>query len=377
MAVRGLIVLAILAALMGAPSITFGATNNLTSSHVSPSSGTVDTIFTLTVDYEGKFAATGVTATVGERVLTMTRVSGTTEEGTYKASGTLPAGTWLPLFVATVESGTPPMLTGTAVTILGPVAPPTPVPTVGSGGGGPRPSTEQGGGVDPGDVDLPGAGSTPVAAPADGGDADDPAPGSVTATPGPGKSPDGAPGGAPGGGPGGGDDDGAPADGSGGGARPPGSSPGGGDGGDDGPGAAPADPPADPGPEGAGAIVPTAGESERDDEEAGRLAEDRLLGTVLVIGLSGVAAVAILGTALLVLGRRRPEEDDEAAKRASAAASTAAVLHQRTLRRAKVRLGDDPIVAAMGIEDEPSPRAPGAGQVIGDPEERPPPSGRP
>jgi hypothetical protein len=369
MAVRGLVVLAILAALMGAPSITFGATNNLTSAHVSPASGSVDTIFTLTVDYDGKFAATGVTATVGGRVLTMTRFSGSAYEGTWAASGTLPAGTWLPLFVATVESGTPPTLTGTAVTIYGALPPATPVPTGGGGGGGgSQPDGEQGGDLDPGEVVAPGPGTTPVAVPADGGDADEPAPGSVTATPAPGESPWGAPGESPGGAPGGasdggpgaGSDDGAPAGGSGSGTLP-GSSPGGSTGDDNEPGAAPADPSADPGPEGAGAIVPAAGESERDDEEAGRLAEDRLLGTVLVIGLSGVAAVAILGTALLVLGRRRSGGDDEAATRESAAASTEAVLHQRTLRRAKVRLDDDPIVAAMGIEDEPPRPPPAAG----------------
>ncbi len=43
-----------------------------------------------------RFPATDVTATVGGELLTMTRVAGTPESGTWSTSGTLPAGTWAP-----------------------------------------------------------------------------------------------------------------------------------------------------------------------------------------------------------------------------------------------------------------------------------------
>jgi hypothetical protein len=79
-----------------------------------------------------------------------------------------------------------------------------------------------------------------------------------------------------------------------------------------------------------------------------------MLGLVLIVGLSGVATVAIIGTALLVVGRRRSEEPEaEGAFDATPkAADTEALLQRRIVRRAKVRLADDPIVAAMGVDEQ-------------------------
>ena len=73
---------------------------------------------------------------------------------------------------------------------------------------------------------------------------------------------------------------------------------------------------------------------------------------LLMVGLSGIAAVAIIGAALLVIRRRRSEEPEApgAADR-SAKADTEALLQRRIVRRAKIRLADDPIVAAMGVDD--------------------------
>jgi hypothetical protein len=88
-------------------------------------------------------------------------------------------------------------------------------------------------------------------------------------------------------------------------------------------------------------------------EETHTGSRDRLLGLVLIIGLSGVAAVAIVGTALLV-ARRRSSEPEAAGTPdgPSAPADTESLLQRRIVRRAKIRLADDPIVAAMGVDDQ-------------------------
>ena len=87
-----------------------------------------------------------------------------------------------------------------------------------------------------------------------------------------------------------------------------------------------------------------------DDEPAVDVVEDWPLTMVLLVGLSGMAVLAVIGTALLILGRRRPAE--ERVPIAAPERRTDALLERRTLRRARVRLGDDPIVAAMGVDDQ-------------------------
>ncbi len=80
-----------------------------------------------------------------------------------------------------------------------------------------------------------------------------------------------------------------------------------------------------------------------------------LLGMVLVIGLIGVAAVALVGTLLLVAGRRRHDPEEPAAQAADAAPDATAtddLLARRTLQRAHVRLADDPILSALGVEEQ-------------------------
>jgi hypothetical protein len=95
-------------------------------------------------------------------------------------------------------------------------------------------------------------------------------------------------------------------------------------------------------------------------EPAGTAA-DALLGIVLLIGLSGVAAVTVMGTALALAGRRRSDAQEPAAAAADDAA-TAAILARRTVRQGKVRLTDDPIVAAMGLDDKVGVRRRARGQ---------------
>jgi len=113
-------------------------------------------------------------------------------------------------------------------------------------------------------------------------------------------------------------------------------------------------------------------------------ATDGLLSMVLLVGLSGVAAVALIGVAVMLAGRRR-DHDDEAAKPAAASfASRAtksspdampdAVMERRMLRQSRFRMTDDPIVAALGIGNDDDDRRRArrkAGQVSRGPGERP------
>ena len=359
---RGLLVLAIIAALLGAPSIASGAGNALTSPSVSPGSGTVDTIFTLTVSYDGQFRATGVTVAVGGQVLPMTRVGGSAKSGTWAASGTLPIGTWAPVFTATAERGGVATVTGSLVSIGGAVSPPTPDPTV---TGSPKSPHETNEGGTPIDSDDPGdgGGDTPIAAPADNDAPDDSAedsPVAEPATPAPDDEPE---------------DTSAPDEPSAAGtSATPGS--------DDGMAPASAAPAVDDEDKpAAGPAAPSSGSSVPDQERgAGSdgpsasgpelLAEDDdVLGMVVLLGLAGVAGMAILGTGWLMAWRRRGGSADEAGARAAA---TEAVLERRTLRQARVRLEEDPIVAALGIDDQPTRRARrSARQVSRGPGERP------
>jgi hypothetical protein len=103
-----------------------------------------------------------------------------------------------------------------------------------------------------------------------------------------------------------------------------------------------------------------------------------VLDAVLLVGLSGVATVAIIGTALLLLGWRRRSERDEAPIAVPQVSDTEAILERRTLRQAKMRLPDDPITAAMGVDEQVAARRQRrrAGQVSAGPGERPTRPGR-
>ena len=102
--------------------------------------------------------------------------------------------------------------------------------------------------------------------------------------------------------------------------------------------------------------------------------DDGLLTVVLLVGLSGVAAVAFIGAALLILGRRRRAEE-EVPVGVPQRTDTEALLERRTVRRAKVRLSDDPIVTAMGVDDQVAARRERrrASQIASGPGERPTP----
>ena len=333
MRMRGLIVLATIAALLGAPSMASGAGNSLASPSATPGTGSVETVFTLRVSYEGQFSAAAVTVSIAGLQLPLTRVSGTPLLGTWSVGTLLPPGTWTPTFTATALRGNTASIAGTPVFVAGLAsAPPTPAATV-STSSPPGSADEVNGGqpYDPGDP-------APDPAPADEVDA--------SASP---------------------SADGAPASPN---ASSPSAGPGAGGGGTDGPSTTTGSPAPDGGDEGEAPAAPAASDPESDPSSAPRIvpaadrtgqgeethagSRDGLLGLVLVIGLSGVAAVAIIGTALLVVGRRRSEEPEPASASDGTpeAADTEALLQRRIVRRAKVRLADDPIVTAMGVDDQ-------------------------
>jgi hypothetical protein len=79
----------------------------------------------------------------------------------------------------------------------------------------------------------------------------------------------------------------------------------------------------------------------------GAASGDEFLIGVLLFGLAGVAAVALIGTGLLLARRDRGKDP-----RPTAMAQAAEALERRTVRRSKVRVGNDPIVAALGVDDE-------------------------
>ena len=95
------------------------------------------------------------------------------------------------------------------------------------------------------------------------------------------------------------------------------------------------DPPASPG----------AGKQDADD---GPLSGEGPLVLVVLAGLMAMASVALVGSATLVAGRRRRAETGGGTEGAPASDMTS-VLERRTVRRAKLRLDDDPIVAALGV----------------------------
>ena len=109
------------------------AANELRNGSVTPPLGTTQTSFAFSVDYvttSAQQAASSVTAIVGPASIGLALTAGTTTDGTWTGSSTLPAGTWQVTFVAEIQ-GSDPTLIGPTVIVIGPAptATPTPVPT--------------------------------------------------------------------------------------------------------------------------------------------------------------------------------------------------------------------------------------------------------
>lgn len=314
---RLLLVLAIGAALVGAPSHASAASNTLLGAEVTPTSGTTATSFVFTVRYEGRFAATRVEATAGPTAVALVRISGTALDGAWRGSSHVPAGTWPVTFAAVALQGSAPSLAGPTLTVV-PDAPAATAPSTSSplpgAGGSTIDSTTSGAGGTASSPSL--APAAPIASPSP------PAAQLPVATAAPSTTRALAPGqpvttvpGAP----------------------TPMSAPGG-------PGAS--------GNGGAGpaARVASAGASGAPISDVPGGATQIGSGA-LFLGLAGMALVAISGGGLLLIaGRRRRSATPDGADLDDATATTAAAaVERRALRRARMRLDEDPIVAAMGL----------------------------
>jgi hypothetical protein len=87
---------------------------------------------------------------------------------------------------------------------------------------------------------------------------------------------------------------------------------------------------------------PTAGDTDELAHEGDPIEKGTSI--IVLVGLLGVGAVGLFGTAMMVVRRRRAGDDPE-----PIAATAAAALQRRSVRRARQRMGEDPIMAAMGI----------------------------
>jgi hypothetical protein len=315
------VVLAMLAALVVAPSSAFAAQpNQLRAASVSPGSGTVATVFTMSVQYVSPAGnpASSVTASVAGISLPLVRVSGSATDGTWRTFTLLPAGGWTVTFRANVSSG--PQPTASASVVVCCVATSGPSTTS-------QPSdsvAEPGAGTGSDGSSQPAPASTATPKPSA-----QPAPASRSAAPR--ATTDVAPSAA------------AVRDGGAGGAHPrPGTRRSG--------SAAPSSE-----PEGATTSRATTAAT-GDHETVPPNGNPDLLWLVLMIGLAGVAAVALLGTGwLLVAGRQeRTGEMPEAVPAESDVALRAIpTVEQRAVRRARLRQADDPILAGLGLDELP------------------------
>ncbi len=324
---RATLVLLLLAALSGAPSRASAGSNALVDPTVTPGSGSTLTIFTFSVRYDGTFPATTVTAAVAGLDLAMALADGSMDAGTWVASSTLPAGAWATTFIAYAEQGNVATVTGPALTVA-PADAVTPAPATPGTPGPSHPQRNIETSREPASETVPAG--TPVAVPAQPAPSTDVEP-SVVA---PSSAPDAS----------------VPA----GPALPV---------------TAETDPPsvgglsvsagsvASIGPSAAAARSGTAsgqatGMTRPTANETGEAARagdpiDEGTSIIVLIGVLGVGAVALIGTATLVARRRRTADDEE-----PVAATAAAALQRRSVRRARQRMSEDPIMAAMGIGAE-------------------------
>lgn len=356
---RGPWCLAILAALLGAPSVALAAApNTLAAPAVAPPAGSTATTFGFSVSYHssGGNPAGSVSASVAGRTLSMSLAAGTPVSGTWTAASVLPAGAWRVTFRAFPSRGPQPTLEGPTVSVF-PVASTTPAPTPSAPPGSQDASANAD--ADPASVTSPAPTGEPlpVASPAPSSQAlAEQVPGS-TAGEGSAAPPPAAPAGS----------------GSSGAVGPPARVPS-------------SAAPGAPHPGTSEAAAPGASRSTSASRGLGidglggapLAGASELVWLLMGGGLIAVAVIALLGTAWLLLARRRREErpvarETGAALRVSPDDATRALLDRRSRRRARIRETDDPVLASMGL-DEPGDGAgdgpPRAAQVHRGPGER-------
>ena len=346
---RAALVLAFLAALLGAPSPLLAAPpNQLTDPSATPATGTTLTRFGLSVRYTSSHGnpATGVVAEIGVVTVDLALASGSHVDGVWSGSTLLAAGTWPVTFRASAGKGPQPSVAGPILRVSVVELPSPSDPIV-------RPAPSE-----------PAASPTPATVPGASQATADP-----TAVPKPAKS--GKPSAATSGEPapaGGGTGDGGPS--------------GGGSGG--GTGASSAAP--EPAPHGSAGLAVSGGAASNDGasrasgspragEDPGLLEGDPdhpgATNLLLLLGvIVSVATVALLGTGWMLASRGRDDEPEPSPAGASGRSARmrgpggADIEERRARRRAQRLLGHDPVLAAMGLDSE-DPPAPTRGSARG------------
>ena len=130
---RAILAAALLVLVLASAPAPALAASVLSDASVTPTSGTTATVFTFGVHYSSTGSpaqpAQSVSAQVGSVTVTLVRVSGSANDGTWQGTATLPAGTWDVIFSA-VSASPPAPLLGPQVTVTGPPTPtPAPPPT--------------------------------------------------------------------------------------------------------------------------------------------------------------------------------------------------------------------------------------------------------
>lgn len=338
---RILLVSAVVTVLVGAPSTVSAAGNTLSAPEATPTTGTVLTPFVLSVTYSGS-PAVSVTVSVASRTIPMVLSDGSTTQGSWDATVTLPEGSWPTTFGAETSQGRNPSISGPTIRVNGLAVPTLPAATVVPVGPASPDDAAEPDGSAPSSTEAPAAPAEPDGAPAGelpsvAPEAPSPGDGSETAPAAPMSS-----------------------DGAGDGAGPSrsgrtGSSPA---------GASSPSPAGDEAPargDVAGATqaghASRAPSSDGEDPAAGPEPDHQDPGTLpIAAGIGGVIAAALLGWFGVLAGRRRrrsaasgPGAIDPPGAGSEGDKVDAALL-RRTLRRAKMRLDEeDPILTSIGI----------------------------
>jgi hypothetical protein len=344
MRIPALLVLVMIAVVGAPPAVSAAGPNVLSDTQAAPTSGTVDTMFAFEVTYVGSSPALEVTARVAGRVLPMILVSGTSSHGRWSTTtSALPGGSWPTTFRAIA-------MDGSDATVPGPTL------TIASISGDPTGPTSE----DPGEPDPAPSAQTPDAAPNPSPAATTPATPDAPAGP---ASPDEPTATDPG-------------------AYRPMSSP---TPDEAGPMDAPAgdelrdpdlpvasadpaasaglhDGPVDATPPAAAPIGVLASSPVADPVHAEDSQSMSQIGIAIAIG--GMAVLVLIAGLLVIVARRRRLQPEPVAPAYRARAMppettdvrVAAALHRRMLRRAKVRLEEDPIVASIDHEPKPAAR---------------------
>jgi hypothetical protein len=326
---RPLLVLGVLTALLTAPSFASAAPpNQLLDGSVAPPAGTPSTPFVISVRYRSSSGtpATAVTATVAGRSIPLALSSGSAADGVWSAVTVLPAGSWMVRFSAKAGKGPQPSASAGPVAVDAPATPshePSPDGTQPDGPGEPYESP-----------------ATPAPRPASSSvQSSRPAPVERSAAPAPSNA--------------------APTQSSSTSRATP---------------TGPSRRNGDPRPSVGGtaatttpAIADPVASAPGTTDGTAPATDGGLVGLILLMGLVGVAAVAILGAAWIALASRRDTmASDMAASASDQAIAAIPTIDARAVRRARLRPSDDPILAALGLPDDRADTGPTAPSPGGD-----------